>query len=50
MKIMEEDQGRKQIDVIMNQNKIQVSLINDDGKYSTHKEIFEKLLKKELMK
>ena len=45
-----EDQERKQIDANMNQNKRQVVLINKDDKSFSHKEIFENLLEKGLMK
>ena len=42
---MIEEQGRKQIDAIANQNKRSVTLINKDCHKDDYKEIFEKLVK-----
>ena len=39
-----EDQGRKQIDAITNQNEILAALTNKDDHKDNYKEIFEKLI------
>ena len=45
-----EDQGRRQTDIIMNQNKTQKSLINNGGKTLFPEQIFKKFFKKEFDK
>ena len=40
-----EDQGEKQLDAIMNQNKRLAALTNKDDHKGNHEEIFEELLK-----
>ena len=45
-----ENQGRKQVDAIMNQNERQEVLINKDGKIYLIKKYLKKLLEEDLMK
>ena len=45
-----EEQGKKQIDAIANQNKILEAITNKDDHKSIYKEIFDKLVKKNMAK